>query len=176
MICIAVVYVLTQAFVFLFPSYDLVTFAVGAGIPFLASLLLPLSIGNRVMLYASLGYFWALVDDAPVYLDSVITWPEVTRFHPAGPHIFLEILYHLLTAIFLFLGLREAVKGRATNTMKLAASSAMVALAFVLAYAQNLPFDSIQAIVENNWYQLDFVEHLSSALLYLAALKVAMMK
>ena len=166
---IILTYFFTQWYVYLFPSYDYSTFLVGAVVPMTVTLSLPLALRNRVLLYASLAYFWALVDDGPVFLDSVFTWPEVTRFHPAAPHLFLEVLYHLLTAAFLVLAIREAAKGVMTSTPRTGGVLLLTTCAFVLAYAQNLPIGAIQTIVETQWFQLDIVEHvLSGSLLALA--------
>jgi len=166
---VPLVYVVTQWYVYLFPSYDLSTFVIGAVVPFAVSVLLALAAGNRILLYTFLAYFWALVDDGPVFLDSVLTWPEVTRFHPASPHVFLEVLYHLLTAAFLVLAVREAAKGAPKRAPQVVIVSFLTLSAFVLAYAQNIPLNVIQATVEDEWYQLDIFEHILSAfLLFLA--------
>ena len=167
---VSLVYVVTQWYVYLFPSYDLSTLVIGAVIPLAASVLLALATGNRILLYSFLAYFWALVDDGPVFLDSVFTWPEVTRFHPAAPHLFLEVLYHLLTAVFLVLAVREAAKGETRSTARTVGALILTASAFVLAYAQNIPVTAIQEVVESQWYQLDVIEHISSGSLLVLAM------
>lgn len=166
---IAIIYLATQLYVFLFPAYDLTTFLAGAVVPLVASFLISVGKGSKILLYASLAYFWALVDDAPVYLDSVLTWPEVTRFNPAAPHLFLELVYHLLTAAFLVLTIREAIGGKAIRQSRKGEVVLLTVAAFGLAYFQNIPIYSVQAIVETQWYQLDLIEHLLSVFaLYLA--------
>ncbi len=170
---ITLTYVLTQWYVYLFPSYDASTFAVGALLPLFVSLLLPLLTRNRVLLYVFLAYFWALVEDGPVYLDSLYTWPEVTRFHPAEPHIILEVVYHVLTALFLVLAVLQVRKGAKLSAFRSAGCVVLVGAAFVLAYAQNIPLGFIQDTVETQWFQLDVVEHVLSALATLAALLLA---
>jgi hypothetical protein len=169
---ISLVYVLTQAYVYYFPSYDYSTFLVGAAIPFLASVSLPIVARRKVLLLASVGFYWSLVEDGPVYLDSVFTWPEVTRFNPAAPHLFLEVLYHVLTAVFFILALREAGRGIALERRELIAVTLLTFCAFVSAYAQNIPLSEIQNFVEMNWFLLDFIEHLLSAILLFVAIKV----
>ena len=50
----------------------------------LVSVVLPLTLGsaifllrrNRTLLFAFLAFFWTVVDDRPVYFDSVLTWPK----------------------------------------------------------------------------------------------------
>ena len=165
-------YVFTQLYVAIYPNYDAGTFVVGAVIPLAVTVALPLARKNRVMLYAFLAYFWALVDDGPVNLDSVFTWPEVTT---APPHLLLEILYHALTLTFAILAVVEAGRGTARGKGRLALISALVAVAFVLSYAQNLPIYEMQYLAEYGWYQLDLVEHALSALVLYLAITVSKM-
>jgi hypothetical protein len=148
----------------------------------LAGVLLPLVLGSailyvtkeRVLLFAFLAYFWSLVDDKPVQFDSVLTWPEVTRFHPATPHIFMEVVLHVLTIAFLYLAVREGLKGTALTQAKALKVSLLTLAAFVLSYAQNIPLDALQTFVTQDWYALDLVEHVVSlAFLYLALREAA---
>jgi len=44
--------------------------------------------------YAYIAYLFSLTDDAPVYLDSVFTWPEVTG---GSQHYVLEVVFHLFS-------------------------------------------------------------------------------
>ena len=121
---------------------------------------------RRILLYAFLAYIWALTEDAPVYLDSVFTWPEVTS---GFQHLFLEILVHALTLVFMALTVREAIKGTRISASKSAKVALLVAIAFIFSYAQNLPIDAIQDAVVRSWYELDIIEHLISvAFLWLA--------
>lgn len=170
---VSLIYVLTQLYVYIFPAYDVGTLAVGAMVPLFASILIAYVLQSRVLLYALLAYFWALVEDAPVYLDSVFTWPEVTRFHPATPHLFLEVLYHSLTALFLLLAVKEARRGAKMSLGRKALAGSLLAGGFVLAYAQNIPVAPIQDIVESQWYQLDLLEHLASGTLTIVGLLLA---
>ncbi|MGD0637245.1 MAG: hypothetical protein ABSA72_04320 [Nitrososphaerales archaeon] len=148
----------------------------------LGGVVLPLAFGSavlfvakqRIALFAFLALFWSLIDDAPVNFDSVLTWPEVTRTHPAGPHDFMEILLHLLTIVFLCLALREALKGTSFTEEKALSISLLTAAAFVLSYAQNLPLDALRTVVENDWYQLDLAEHLASIFFLYVAVRLAM--
>ena len=171
---ITLTYVVTQVYVFEYPNYDITTFVVGAALPFLVAVALPMFARNRILLYASLAFYWALVDDGPVFLDSVFTWPEVTRFHPAAPHLFLEVLYHLLTAVFLFLAIRKAMAGGQTNARKIVAISFLAVVTFVLAYLQNVPFGLVQDVVEHQWYQLDVTEHLLSVFVFYLTVRFAL--
>lgn len=167
---IAVVYLATQVYVAYNPSYDATTFFVGAMIPLLVSISLPLATGRRVLLWAALAYFWALVDDGPVFLDSVFTWPEVTS---APPHFLLEILYHLLTAAFMVLAVREMSRGRRVGPWRWGFVVVLVLAAFGLAYFQNVPLAMVQKLVDEQWYLLDVVEHLLSAIAFSLALWAA---
>jgi hypothetical protein len=163
---VALVVILSQFFVLANPAYDTSTLLVGV--------LIPLVLGcgafalnkDRVLLFAFVAFFWSLVDDAPVYFDSVYTWPEVTRFHPAIPHLLLEVLLHVVTAAFLVLALRESSKGRKLTTLRLFAVGTVAVAVFVLSYAQNIPLGPVQAFVEDNWYLLDIVEHLLALVLF----------
>ena len=150
-------------------AYDATTFMLSVVLPLVLGSAI-LSVGKeRILLFAFLAYFWAVIDDAPVFFDSVITWPEVTRFHPFLPRLFMNIVIHALTALFLYLTIRESMKGvsvRLRNTLRIVI---LTSVAFVLAYAQNIPLAPIQNVVETSWYPLDFTEKLVSIFfLYLA--------
>lgn len=164
---VALCYVLTQYYVYLHSRYDLSVLLVGAVVPLALSVVLPLYSRNRTLLFVFLAYYWSLVEDGPVFLDSVFTWPEVTS---APPHLLLEVLYHLLTAAFLVLAVREWMKGRPGSASKTVVIGLLIAAAFVLAYAQNIPLGPIQSVVLGQWYALDVAEHVFSALVLLLAL------
>ena len=149
-------------YVSLYPNFDVGTLVVGVVIPLTFGSVVLAARKNWVLLFAFLAYFWSLVEDGPVFFDSVFTWPEVTRFHPAGPHIFMEVLVHLATIAFLYLAIKEAAKGRRLTASKVATVSILVMLAFILSYAQNIPLAAIQAMVSWNWYALDLLEHIAS--------------
>jgi len=155
-------------------TYDATTFVVSVVLPLvLGSAILSVS-KERILLFAFLAYFWTVVDDAPVFFDSVLTWPEVTRFHPFLPRLFMNIVIHALTAIFLYLTIRESIKGtsvRLENTVRVIALSS---IAFVLAYAQNIPLASIQSLVQTSWYPFDLTEKLVSILFFYLAVREAM--
>jgi hypothetical protein len=168
------VLLLSLLYVYFYPAYDATTLLVGVIVPLAFGCILLAVRKNWVFLFAFLAYFWSLVDDKPVSFDSVLTWPEVTRFHPAGPHIFMEIVLHLLTIAFLYLAIREALKGAYLNTSKVLKVSLLTFVAFGLAYAQNIPLAAIQAIVPDEWYPLDLFEHIASLFfLYLAVREAA---
>jgi hypothetical protein len=150
-------------------TYDLTTFMVSVVLPLvLGSVILSVR-KERTLLFAFLAYFWAMVDDAPVFLDSVITWPEVTRFHPFLPRLFMNIVIHALTALFLYLTIRESMKETNVGLRNAPRVIILTLVAFVLAYAQNIPLVAIQKVVETSWYPFDFTEKLVSIFfLYLA--------
>ena len=155
-----VVYGLQYAYVVY--TFDLTTLIISVILPLcLGSFFLALT-GERILVYAFLAYIWAVVDDMPVFFDSVLTWPEVTRFHPFLPRLFMNIVIHGLTIGFLYLAIREALKGRTTKGIRMYSVALLVLVAFVLAYAQNLPLNIIQNLVENSWYPFDLAEKLAS--------------
>jgi hypothetical protein len=160
---------LSQLYVFVNPAYDISTFIVGVAFPLLFGSIIFIVTQQRILPFAFLAYFWSIVDDSPVSFDAVFTWPEVTRFHPAAPHLFMEVLLHLLTLVFLYLTIRQALRGTKLTAAKAVKVSLLTLVAFVLSYAQNIPIASIQAFVENGWYQIDVLEHGASLIfLYLA--------
>ena len=148
------------------------------------SVVLPLILGtiilaqrkNRILLYSFLAYFFAVIDDAPVYFDSVLTWPEVTRFHPFWPRLLMNIVLHVLTLLFMCLGIRETWNDKSRSaffrrevwSMKVLL---LLAVAFVLAYAQNIPLAVVQEAVQSSWYQFDFAEKLASMVFYYLAVR-----
>ena len=128
---------------------------------------------NRILLFSFLAYIWAVVDDAPVYFDSVLTWPEVTRFHPFLPRLEMNVVIHALTLFFLYLALRESLKGTGLGVLQAPGAVILAFVAFVLAYAQNIPLYAIQVAVRTSWYQFDFAEKVLSILFLCFAFREA---
>jgi hypothetical protein len=128
---------------------------------------LPEAEDGRLVFFAFIGYFWSLVDDAPVSFDSVYTWPAVTS---GFQHILTEVLLHILTAVFFYLAIREAAKGRSIASPRKVRQVILLTLgAFWASYFQNTPLEAVQLVARNAWYPLDIVEHVVSvALLYFA--------
>jgi hypothetical protein len=168
------VLILSQWYVYQYPAYDWTTLLAGVAFPLVFGIIALRFANQRLLLFAFLAYFWSIVDDAPVSFDSVFSWPEVTRFHPYLPHLFLEVVLHILTAFFLILTVREALRGTTTTRRKLFTVSMFTLFAFLLSYAQNIPLSIIQTTVENSWYSLDIVEHVVSVTLLYFAIRVAM--
>lgn len=119
---------------------------------------------SRFLLFSYLGIFLSTVDDAPVNFDSVFTWPEVTRYAPAFHHFAMEIFLHIATFFFILLAFRTLTKRYTNNqpTLKLLLMALGVS---ALCYLQNLPLESFQRMVEQNWYLLDVSEHVAAVLL-----------
>jgi len=145
-------------------TYDLTTLLVSVVAPLVLGAVVLYAGGERITLFAFLAYFWAVVDDRPVFFDSVLTWPEVTRFHPFLPRLFMNIVIHALTLFFLYLAIREAA-GRSDKRLRAMPSVVVLTLiAFILAYAQNIPLAWIQSLVQTSWYPFDVTEKLASVL------------
>ena len=124
--------------------------------------------GRRILFFAYLALIWAVTEDAPVYLDSLFTWPEVTS---GFQHSLLEILFHCLTIVFVSLVVREATKSKEG---KLSVEVLILAvLAVVTSYAQNIPLDFVKVIVSTSWYALDIFEHIASVIFLYLAVRVA---
>ncbi len=124
----------------------------------------------RIILFASIAYFWSFIDDAPINFDSVYTWPEVTNgLH----HSIMEVVLHALTFFFLYLTMREAFKGIKKGEKRIFYAYTLAFIAFILAYAQNIPIDPVQDIVLKAWYPLDLAEHLLSFVVLYFAIRVA---
>jgi len=148
---------------------------------FLVSVVLPLVLGtailyvrkDRVILFAFLAYIWAVLDDAPVFFDSVLTWPEVTRFHPFLPRLFMNLVIHGLTIAFLYLSIRESTKRTGVRLQNSTKVIMLAAVAFVLAYAQNIPLAAIQSLVAASWYPFDLAEKLASIFVFYIAIREA---
>lgn len=148
---------------------------------FLVSVFLPLVLGSavlsvrkeRIAVFAFLAYFWAMVDDGPVFFDSVLTWPEVTRFHPFLPRLFMNIVIHALTALFLYLAIRESTRSTGTSLRKAPKVIILTSAAFVIAYAQNIPLTAIQNLVDTSWYAFDIIEKSVSIFLFCLAVWLA---
>jgi hypothetical protein len=166
--------VLTMWFVYLNPAYNLGTFLVGIALPLATGCALLSAGRQRVLLFVFLAYFWSLVDDAPVNFDSVLTWPEVTRDNPAAPHYFLEVILHLLTVFFLYLAVRESLKGKAVNSQKNVEIALLTLVAFGLSYLQNAPLGVIRHLITHHWFELDLLEHIASGTFLYFALRIAL--
>jgi len=152
-------------------TYDLTTLIVSVITPLaLGSFLINLR-RSRVMLYAYLAFIWAVLDDRPIFFDSFLTWPEVTRFHPFLPRLFMNIVIHGLTLVFLYLSVREASKLSKTSFWRSPLVLVLAAIFLVLAYAQNIPLSIVQDVVQAgsnpaSWYPFDLITKLL-ALLFL---------
>ena len=174
--------VIPQIYLGLNPQINLswIDFAVAVLLPIILATILFGAAKNWLFLFGFLAYIWCLTDDAPVYLDSVFTWPEVTS---GFQHIFLEYLLHFLTLFFMVLTLWQAIKTRKgkgpIGIRNLVFPLILLAVAFVTSYFQNVPLSQIQQITRNTfrskppWYELDIIEHIVSILfLYFAIRQV----
>lgn len=153
--------------------YDATTFAVCVLLPLVFGSVVFSARKERILLFAFLAYFWAVVDDGPVFFDSVLTWPEVTRFHPFLPRLFMNVVIHALTALFLYLTIRESMKGARVGLRESIPVIILASMAFVLAYAQNIPLAFIQNLVAASWYPFDVTEKLVSILFLSLAVREA---
>jgi len=122
---------------------------------------------DRTLLFGFLALFWAVIDDRPIFFDSILTWPEVTRFHPFLPRLFMNIVIHALTIIFLYLTIREAMKGSGVRLSRAPRVIILASVAFVFAYAQNIPLAVIQDAVQAgsnpaSWFPFDVVAKLGA--------------
>jgi len=73
----------------------------------------------------------------------------------------------------MLLAVWEAAKGRHLGVPETSITGTLALLAFGLAYFQNIPLDSIQAVVATQWYSLDIFEHILSAVVFLLAIWTA---
>ncbi|MDG6995894.1 MAG: hypothetical protein JRN52_08225 [Nitrososphaerota archaeon] len=110
----------------------------------------------------------AVTEDTPVYLVSLFTWPEVTS---GFQHLFLEILFHCLTIVFISLVVVEATKSKRG---KLGFEVVILAaLSIVTSYAQNIPLEFVRVVSSGAWYALDIFEHIASLIFLYLAVRVA---
>lgn len=154
-------------------TFDLTTLVVSVILPVCLGALILAATRERILLYAFLAYIWAVVDDMPVYFDSVLTWPEVTRFHPFLPRLLMNIVIHALTLAFLYLAIRESMKGRTVERRRAYTLGGLVLIALVLAYAQNIPLGIVQNTVQNDWYPFDLATKLASIFVLCLAVFIA---
>jgi len=102
--------IIPQIYLALHPEVNLDLFWLFAAviIPIVISYIL---LRNNIFLfYSYAGIFLSIIDDAPVYFDSVFTWPEVTRYNPAFHHFFMEVILHFLTLVLLLVSINTFVK------------------------------------------------------------------
>ena len=157
------------------PTYDLGTLLIGVVLPLAFGTSLLLGGRQRALFFVFLAYFWSLVDDAPVNFDSVLTWPEVTRYQPIVPHLVDYVLLGLVLSS-LYLAVRETLKGRRTTLTEKAELGLLILVAFGLSYIQDIEVEAVKSVVNSYWYQLDLVEHIASAAILCLVLKLALDK
>lgn len=162
-------------YVYLNPAFDLGTLIIGVVLPFVFGSSLLLLGRQRVLFFVFSAYFWSLVDDAPVHFDSVLTWPEVTRYQPVVPYFMDYVLLVVVLSSF-YLAVREILKGKRTTTKEKVLFSFLTLVVFGLSYIQDIELNPIRQIVASYWYQLDLVEHIASATVLLLVLKMALSK
>jgi len=155
-------------------TYDATTLVISVLLPVVLGSGILLMRRKRILIFGFLAYFWAVVDDAPVFFDSVLTWPQVTRFHPFLPRLFMNVVIHLATAGFMYLTILEAIKGTSVSVGNTLKTILLTTAAFVIAYAQNIPLSVIQDAVNSSWFTFDFVEKIVSVLLFYLAVTKAM--
>ncbi len=150
-------------------SLDWSWFVLAVALPLVLAAAIFAALRSWTILFSFLALLWAVTDDAPVNLDSIYTWPEVTRVHPVAPHLIMEVVLHVLTVAFLVLAVRSASRGRRTAGRRTIVVWTLAFFAFVASYVQNIPLALVQQVVASSWYELDIVEHaLAVALIYLA--------
>jgi hypothetical protein len=173
---IALAFVVTFSclyYAYLNPAYDLGTLMIGVVLPvaFGSSLLL---VGRqRILFFVFFAYFWSLVDDAPVHFDSVLTWPEVTRYQPVVPYFMDYVLLVVVLASFCLV-VRESLKGKGTTRGEKVMFSFLTLVVFGLSYLQDIEVDAVHRLVASYWYPLDLVEHIASAAVLVFVLKLAL--
>jgi hypothetical protein len=161
--------------VYLSPAYDLSTLLIGVVLPVVFGSALLLAGRQRVLFFVFLAFFWSLVDDAPVHFDSVLTWPEVTRYQPVVPY-FEDYVLLCVVLLSFCLAVRESLKKRRTTPREKVLFAFLTSVAFGLSYIQDIEVGAIQSIVTNYWYQLDFFEHIASAAVLFLILRLALIK
>lgn len=154
------------------PDEDWTVFVWAVALPAIVGSATLLALGKRVYFFIFMAYFWSVTDDNPVNLDSIYTWPEVTHgLH----HTVAEVILHVLTLLFLYLAVREAVRdGGKMAYWRLSVVSLLTVAAFVTASVSIIPIPSLQASISANWYQIDAIAHVVSLVLISAALWEAM--
>ena len=150
-------------------------------IPIALATVLFLKTGRMTIWFAFMAYIWSVTEDAPVYLDSVFSWPEVTS---GFQHIFLEILFHLLTFVFMAMAYLSVLLSKKDQkdsvtfkylllSWKFYLGFALLSTSFVLSYAQNLPLSQFESISGIPWYNLDIEEHTLSIMFLYATVRIA---
>jgi len=149
-------------YVYLNPAYDLGTLMIGVVLPMVFGSSLLLAGRQRVLFFVFSAYFWSLVDDAPVHFDSILTWPEVTRYQPFVPY-FMDYVLLVVVLSFFCLAVRESLKGKRTTGKEIALFSLLTLVVFGLSYIQDIQVGPVNELVARYWYTLDLSEHVASA-------------
>jgi len=157
-------------------TYDLTTLVVCVILPVILGSIFISFTKSRIVLFAYLAIIWAVLDDRPIYFDSVLTWPEVTRFNPLLPRLFMNVIIHALTVIFLYLSLREATRGKESGFWHSPRVLLPAVIFLVLTYAQNIPLSIVQDAVQAgtnpaSWYPFDVSTKLLALLFLYIALR-----
>jgi len=82
----------------------------------------------------------------------------------------MNLVIHALTALFMYLAIRESSRGTDVRLRDAPLVIILVLVAFVLAYAQNIPLPAIQSFVASSWYPFDVTEKLVSLFFFCLAL------
>jgi len=159
-------------YVYFNPNYDVTTFVVGVAIPGMGGSAILFATRQRVLAFVYLAYFWGLVDDAPVHFDSVLTWPEVTRYQPYVPYL-MDFVLLGLALLFFSLAVLESIGGKAITHHEGFILVLLTMLVFGLSYLQDLEISPVQYLVDGYWYQFDLVEHIVSGVALFLTLRYA---
>ena len=168
-----VITILCLGYVYLNQDFDLGTLLIGVILPFAAGFFILLVLKQRILLFVFVAYFWSLVDDAPVHFDSILTWPQVTRYQPFIPYFVDFILLAVVLTSF-SLAIRECLKGKQASRDRRIQLGFLTLIVFALSYLQDVEIEPFHSIVFQYFYELDLVEHIASAAVLYFTIRLAL--
>jgi len=151
------------------PTYDWMVFVLGVAVPGLFGAAVFMALGSRTLLMLFLAYLFSVTDDAPINLDSIYTWPEVTSgLH----HDISEVVLHLATLALMLATTKGSLNAlrRPAQLRRLSLAYALTLAAFAAASVSVVPIASLQQMIRADWLPVDFAGHLASLVFMAAAL------
>jgi hypothetical protein len=117
----------------------------------------------KVLSWGFLAYFWSLINDAPLNVDSVLGM---------SGYLFMEVLLNLLSLLCFWLAAREGAKGGADSRL----SSRVLLwtlLAFLWSSADDIPLVAfwLEPLRSGFWYPFDVAIHAVSLIFFYLAVR-----
>jgi len=140
-------------------NHNYFTIILGVLFPLLLASVVLLATSQLDVLLCFSALFWSVVDDVPVDFD----WPRLSGFPPGVTHEAMQIVIYVLSLAFMSAFLWSALRGSKADFRQTVVSIALGALALLISYADDIPLNFINDMVNDQWYQIYTLEHIVGA-------------